>query len=102
MSIDLDHDPDKFRVGDVVRVKNIVGPRMVIEHIREGATSVGAAIPAQIDCVWFDRRYELMSAQFSPRLLAKASPWLDRKPDAGNMPMGIDHLSNAEGDDAAD
>lgn len=68
-------DPNKFAVGDTVRVSNVPGPRMVVTTIEaEGRDD------CKVRCMWFDRRMELRSWAFHPCFLSKASPWIDRPP----------------------
>lgn len=64
-------DPDKLRVGDVVRVKNIVGPRMTI-------TGFDAKNTGMVMLKWFNRRYEMESEWFHVRHLAKSNPSTER------------------------
>lgn len=68
-------DPEKFRVGDVVRVKNIVGPRMLL-------TGFDPKQDGLVCLKWFDRRFELQSEWLHLRHLAKFNPSKDR-------PMGF-------------
>jgi uncharacterized protein YodC (DUF2158 family) len=67
-------DPNKFAVGDTVRIANIVGPRMVVSKIVQ---SNGGVL---VRCFWFNRRNEFQGFDFGPSFLAKASPWLEHKP----------------------
>lgn len=75
-----DDDPDKFERGNVVRVKNVPGPRMIVVYIKNTDEGV------RIGCMWFNRCNELQTAQFRPDYLAKASPWQYEKVPAVTEP----------------
>lgn len=83
----MSDDPNKFGVGDTMRVSNVPGPRMVVTSIERAATGEAA----KLRCMWFDRRYELRSWAFETRLLSKASPWQD-KPRRIDDPDSFDAL----------
>lgn len=85
-----DRDPNIFRVGDVVRVANIVGPRMLVTRI---VPDDGLEPDRTVETEWFDRRMELCTAAFDPRHLAKASPWLERPPRSA-MPEAGDEMES--------
>lgn len=65
-------DPNIFKPGDVVRISNIPGPRMVVSKIIVDAKGV------LIRCFWFNRRNEFTGQDFAPSFLSKASPWTER------------------------
>jgi uncharacterized protein YodC (DUF2158 family) len=60
-------DRNMLRVGDVVRVKNIVGPRMVI-------TGFDAKNREMVHLKWFNRRFELEGEWLHIRSLMKSNP----------------------------
>jgi uncharacterized protein YodC (DUF2158 family) len=63
----MSDDPNKLRAGDVVRIKNIVGPRMLI-------TGFDAKDHSIVCLKWFNRRYELETEWFHVKHLAKFNP----------------------------
>jgi uncharacterized protein YodC (DUF2158 family) len=94
-------NPNTFRIGDTVRISNIPGPRMVVTAIEPDQKGIASSKPAQVQCMWFDRRAELRSRAFEPRFLSKASPWADR-PRTSSDPSYDPNVTMMEHADAAD
>jgi uncharacterized protein YodC (DUF2158 family) len=73
----LSVDPEKLRVGDVVRVNNIPGPRMVVTGFAQPERGKPEPV-ANVHCKWFDKRAVWDGTWFPARLLHKVAPWTER------------------------
>lgn len=66
-----DMTEQKFQVGDVVRLKGVFGPQMLVEDPR--FLSSGTC-DFEVWCVWFDGSYDLHGDSFPSVLLEKVTP----------------------------
>jgi len=83
-------DPEKFHVGDTVRVKNIPGPRMIITGFAQEKNAV-----ANICVKWFDKRSEVQTAWWPAKMLARVAPWIERP----GYRMALEKIEAVFGDD---
>jgi len=86
-----------FRIGEIVRVSNIVSPRMVVTKIQTG----GGGTPMTVEVAWFNGRREWQTRIMDPRFLSKAGAWINIDPvEMRNALESIrDHAFCREGDE---
>ncbi len=62
-------NPNDLKPGDVVRLINLKGPRMLVEWVNVGYDSVKKEKITYAECFWFDNERRRHWHKFNPLLL---------------------------------